>query len=98
MTASPKRRNSYKETRLQQLRSFTHTARFGSFAAAAGALGVAQPTVWEQVHALEREFGVALVEPYGRGCRLTEDGRLLLRLADPLVTGLDSLKRHFHES
>jgi molybdate transport repressor ModE-like protein len=98
MSAPRQRRSTYKEVRLQQLRSFTQTARLGSFAAAASALGVAQPTVWEQVHALEREFGAKLVEAHGRGCRLTDDGRLLLSLADPLVAGLDSLKRHFQEA
>jgi DNA-binding transcriptional LysR family regulator len=67
-------------------------------AAAAAALGVAQPTVWKQVHALERQYGVKLVEPHKRGCRLTEDGRLLMQLADPLVTGLDSLPRQFREA
>jgi molybdate transport repressor ModE-like protein len=87
----------YKEVRFQQLRSFAETARRGSLAAAATALGVAQPTVWAQVHALERSFKVQLVEPHGRGCRLTDAGRLLAQLAGPLVTGLDSLKHTFDE-
>lgn len=87
----------YKEVRFQQLRSFAETARRGSLAAAATALGVAQPTVWAQVHALERSFKVQLVEPHGRGCRLTDAGRLLAQLAGPLVTGLDSLKQTFDE-
>lgn len=93
----PERRHNYKEIRLQQLRSFVETARLGSLTAAADALGVAQPTVWEQVHALEREFSAKLVEPYGRGCRLTEGGQLLLQLVHPLVAGFDSLKRQFQE-
>lgn len=86
-------RRAYKEIRLQQLRSFCETARLGSLAAAAAALGVSQPTVWEQVHALEKEFDLPLIEPHGRGCRVTEMGRLLVELADPLVAGIDSLKR-----
>lgn len=87
------RRKAYKEVRLQQLRSFCETARLGSLAAAAVKLGVSQPAVWEQVHALEREFGVPLIEPFGRGCRVTELGRFLAERADPLVAGIDSLKR-----
>ena len=55
-------RHPYKEVRLQQLRSFCETARLGSLAAAAQALGLAEPTVWEQVHALERQFAAKLVE------------------------------------
>jgi len=87
----------YKELRFQQLRSFAETARRGSLAAAAAALGVAQPTVWAQVHALERAFQVPLVEPHGRGCRLTAAGQLLAQLAGPLVAGVDSLKEMFDE-
>lgn len=86
-------RRAYKEVRLQQLRSFCATARLGSLAGAAESLGVSQPTVWEQVHALEKEFDLPLIEPHGRGCKVTEVGRTLAELADPLVAGIDSLKR-----
>jgi molybdate transport repressor ModE-like protein len=91
-------RHGYKEIRLQQIRSFVQTARLGSLTAAAMKLGVAQPTVWKQVHALEREFAAKLVEPSKRGCQLTADGRLLLQIADPLVAGFDSIKRYFKEA
>jgi DNA-binding transcriptional LysR family regulator len=94
--ATSRSRRAYKEVRLQQLRSFCETARLGSLAAAAGSLGLAQPTVWEQVHALEREFGEKLIEPHGRGCQLTEAGRVLAGLAAPLVAGIDALKSRFH--
>jgi DNA-binding transcriptional LysR family regulator len=93
MEFKPMARRAYKEVRLQQLRSFCATARLGSLAGAAEALGVSQPTVWEQVHALEQEFGLQLIEPHGRGCRVTEVGRMLAEMADPLVVGIDSLKR-----
>jgi len=93
----PVSQRRYKEVRFQQLRSFSETARRGSLAGAAAALGVAQPTVWAQVHALERAFKVQLIEPHGRGSRLTDAGRLLSQLAGPLVTGVDSLKQAFDE-
>ena len=59
----------YKDTTAQQLRSFHETARLGSFSAAAKSLGLANPTVWQQVRALELDFGEPLLEPRGRGCR-----------------------------
>lgn len=90
--------NPSNELRLQQLRSFCETARQGSLTAAAHALGLTQPTIGEQVHALEREFGEQLVETHGRGCRLTESGRLLAELAGPLLAGFDSLRAAFHEA
>lgn len=91
-------RQAYKELRLQQLRSFCATARLGSLTSAAEALGLAQPTVWEQVHALEKEFGGPLVERHARGCRLTDLGRLVAERAAPLVAGIDALKRTVQEA
>ncbi|MBX9581401.1 MAG: LysR family transcriptional regulator [Gemmataceae bacterium] len=89
---------AYKETTLQQLRSFFETARLGSFTAAAAGLGTAHTTVWQQVHALERRLGAKLVEPFGRGCRLTDAGRVLADLAAPVVTGFAALERRFREA
>lgn len=91
-------RHAYKEVRLQQLRSFCETARLGSLTAAARSLGLAQPTVWEQVHALEHAFGVSLIERRAHGCRLTEAGRLLTELLAPLLAGIDSLKQTLQEA
>jgi DNA-binding transcriptional LysR family regulator len=88
---------AYKELTLQQLRSFCETARLGSFMAAAHSLGLAHPTIWQQVHTLERQLGTRLVEPHKRGCRLTEEGRVLAEMAGSVVTGIDSLKRRFQE-
>lgn len=98
MRPSTSHGRAYKEVTVQQLRSFCETARLGSFTAAATALDLAHPTVWKQVHALEREFGVRLVEPYGRGCQLTEAGRVLAELAAPAVATILGLKRHFQEA
>ncbi|OAI46377.1 hypothetical protein AYO44_02100 [Planctomycetaceae bacterium SCGC AG-212-F19] len=91
-------RHAYKEVQLRQLRGFCETARLGSLSAAADALGLTQPTVWEQVRALERVFGTRLVEAHGRGCRLTEDGRVLAGLVAPLVAGIDALPRSFEQA
>src|SRR5581483_7741858 len=91
-------RHSYKEIRLQQLRSFCETARLGSLTAAAESLGLAQPTVWEQVHALEREFAAKLIERHAHGCRLTEVGQVLAELAGPVVASVDALRRNVQDA
>jgi DNA-binding transcriptional LysR family regulator len=83
---------AYKDITLQQLRSFCETVRMGSLTAAADSLGLARPTVWKQVHALERHLGIKLLEPHARGCRPTEMGSALAKMAGPLVTGIGSLK------
>jgi DNA-binding transcriptional LysR family regulator len=89
---------AYKEITLQQLRSFCETVRLGSLTAAADSLGLARPTVWKQVHALEHHLGMQLVEPHPRGCQPTEMGRALAELASPLITGIDSLRQALHDS
>jgi DNA-binding transcriptional LysR family regulator len=88
---------AYKDVTLGQLRSFCETARRGSLTAAATALRLSHPTVWKQVHALEKTFGKTLVVPHVRGCKLTEAGEALLRLAAPNVFDLESLKRRLDE-
>jgi DNA-binding transcriptional LysR family regulator len=90
----PRGSRGYKELTLQQLRSLCETARRGSFVAAA-ALDISQPTVWKQVHALEREFGVQLVEPHGRGCAMTSAGRRLVELVSPAVEAITSARERF---
>jgi DNA-binding transcriptional LysR family regulator len=87
----------YKNLTWQQLRSFCETSRLGSLAAAAAALDLTQPTVWAQVHALERHFGVALVKAHARGCQLTPAGRVLAELAHPAVRSIFELKVRLQE-
>jgi DNA-binding transcriptional LysR family regulator len=87
----------YKELHLSQLRSFCACAQHQSFAAAARALDVSQPAVWEQVRALEREFGVTLLARNGRGLHTTEDGQVFLELASAIVAGVDALHEQFED-
>ncbi|OAI48143.1 hypothetical protein AYO44_07740 [Planctomycetaceae bacterium SCGC AG-212-F19] len=85
----------YKGIQLPQLRGFCSVAVHGSFTAAARALGLSKPTVWQQVRALERELHVTLLRPGKHGVDLTPEGRLLLKLVQPHISGLDSLARLF---
>jgi DNA-binding transcriptional LysR family regulator len=61
----------------ERLRVFDAVARLGSVAAAAETLHITAPAVSQQLRKLEREVGCALVEPHGRGIRLTSAGRVL---------------------
>jgi DNA-binding transcriptional LysR family regulator len=67
---------------LRQLRYFSEVASVGTFLGAAERLHVADPAVWKQVRALERELGVTLFERVGRRVRLTRAGALLRERAD----------------
>jgi DNA-binding transcriptional LysR family regulator len=81
----------YKDIQLTQLRSFCLAATTGNFTAAAKALGLSAPTVWQQVRALERHLRTTLMRRRGRAVELTPEGRTLLELVQPHVSGLDSL-------
>ena len=56
------------------LRSFHAVAREGGFTAASKVLNIGQPTVSDQVKALEQKFGVELFNRQGRNISLTDTG------------------------
>src|SRR5919106_3494602 len=66
---------------LRRLRAFHAVAERGSFSAAALALGYAQSVVSHHVAALEREFGVTLVNRGTRPVSVTDAGARLQRHA-----------------
>jgi LysR family transcriptional regulator, transcriptional activator of nhaA len=75
---------------------FFTVAREGSIARASARLGLAQPTVSAQIHALENELGRKLLERSGRGLKVTPAGETVLRYAGSifamggeLLTALD---------
>jgi aminoethylphosphonate catabolism LysR family transcriptional regulator len=67
------------------LRAFRAVALTGSFTAAARALHITQPTVSEQVRALERQYGVTLVSRRGRSTALTPLGHELLAITERMA-------------
>lgn len=61
----------------ERLRVFAAVAEHGSVTAAAAALHITGPAVTQQIRKLERETHSRLVEPDGRGIRLTAAGHVL---------------------
>jgi DNA-binding transcriptional LysR family regulator len=90
-------RHYYKELRLRQMRALVEIARSRSFAEAARKLALSGPAVWQQLRALEREFGARLVSIQERKAVLTDDGALLLELASPLLESFDGIRSVFAE-
>ena len=87
----------YKQNRLKQLRAFCHAANSGSISEAAEKVFLSQPTVSLQIQALERELETILFERRGPKIRLTPQGEILFKLAQPLVEGMDKLHETFNE-
>ncbi|SNB46057.1 selenium metabolism-associated LysR family transcriptional regulator [Geobacter sp. DSM 9736] len=70
---------------LKQLEVFQAVAESGSFSKGAEASFITQSTVSQHIAALEREFGVKLLDRTGRGALLTEGGKVLLEQVQRLV-------------
>src|SRR5919106_5913277 len=70
---------------LRRLRAFHAVAESGSFSAAALTLGYAQSVVSHHVAALEREFGLTLVNRGTRPVSITDAGARLLRHAEAVL-------------
>jgi DNA-binding transcriptional LysR family regulator len=84
------RTDRYKDLRLSQLRSYCEVCRLGSFAAAAQALHLTTPAVWEQVRSLESHYGVELLRRHGRSIQLTAEGAALADSMSRLLAEFDS--------
>jgi DNA-binding transcriptional LysR family regulator len=74
---------------LSKLRIFATVARLGNFTRAAELLHLTQPTVSQQIAALEAQIGVALIERLPRRLRLTPAGEALLPYAERMLALAD---------
>src|ERR671923_327916 len=73
----------------RRLLTFRAVARRRSFSQAARDLALSQPSVSQQVGALERELGTPLLERRPGGLRLTRAGTVLLEHADAIAERLE---------
>ena len=90
-------RRYFKELRFRQIRALVMLARKGSFSAVAREFQISVPSVWQQIRALEDEFGAPMVRQSGKTVVLTSQGELLVRLAQPLVDDFARLRDLFVE-
>ncbi|HWZ81360.1 MAG TPA: LysR family transcriptional regulator [Terriglobales bacterium] len=70
---------------IRQLRYFCAIVRAGSFTHAAEQLGISQPSLSQQIRALERKVGNPLFERLGRSVRLTAHGEALRQPAADIL-------------
>ncbi|ORU92909.1 MAG: LysR family transcriptional regulator [Cycloclasticus sp. symbiont of Bathymodiolus heckerae] len=84
-----------KANRHKQLRSFCMAAKMGGFSKAADLLQLSQPSVSLQIQGLEKELKAELFTRNGPKITLTDAGKKLLELAQPLVEQMDSLPTRF---
>ncbi|OLM18708.1 putative LysR-family transcriptional regulator [Pseudonocardia sp. Ae707_Ps1] len=77
----------------ERLRVFAAVAEHGSVGAAAAALHITGPAVTQQLRKLERETGTRVVEPDGRGIRLTAAGHVLAGHARSVAAAVADAER-----
>ena len=83
---------------LRQLRYFVAAAEAGTISRAADRCGIAQPSLSQQVRALEHSLGVTLFDRLGRGVALTDAGRALLPRAKRILAEVrDTEERLVHD-
>jgi DNA-binding transcriptional LysR family regulator len=83
---------------LQKLQIFCEVARQRSFTRAAEALYLTQPTVSQQVQALERQIGVRLFERLAKEVYLTEAGKVLYSKAVNLLSQAQETEQAVREA
>jgi DNA-binding transcriptional LysR family regulator len=74
---------------VKRLRLLVELSRRGTIAAVAQALSYSPSAVSQQLSVLEKEAGVALLEPVGRRVRLTSEGELLVSHAQRILRELE---------
>ena len=82
---------------LRQLRYFLALADHLHFARAAESLHISQPSLSQQIRALEEELGVRLFERSKRHVALTTDGEALLPYAQKLAALAEDARQEFAE-
>jgi len=87
-----------KKNRLQQLKGFVYTAKYGGATKAAEQLGLSMTTVFIQVQSLEKDIGIKLVNRNKKKFSLTDDGKEFLERAEPLLEKFETLDKRFYTS
>lgn len=82
---------------ITHLRYFRHVAESGSFARGARLAHVSPPAMTKAIRRLEEETGVRLFERTTRRVALTEEGKVVLRRAQEVLSHADQIARDLDE-
>ncbi|WP_320065401.1 LysR family transcriptional regulator [Micromonospora sp. RTGN7] len=85
------------EMQLRQLRYFVAVAEVRHFTQAADLVGITQPSLSKQIHALEADLGAPLFERVRGNIALTAAGEVLLPLAERILADVDTATREVQE-
>ncbi len=77
---------------IESCREFIELAQCLNFTEAAGNLNITQPALSKHMLALEKEFGIELLDRGKKGVQLTEGGRILFESAGVIVNEYDKTR------
>ncbi len=83
---------------LRRLEAYYWAARLGGFGAAAGHLGLTQPSISVRIRELEREVGTKLFYKVGRNVRLSDPGVAMFDYVERILTLMHDLDGHIRRS
>ena len=75
---------------MQQIITFCQVYERGGYAAASESLGLAGPTIWEQVRSLEKIYKTKLFDRTGRNIRPSAAGKVLYEMLRPIMASVES--------
>jgi DNA-binding transcriptional LysR family regulator len=75
---------------IQQIITFCEVYEHGSYAGASESLGLAGPTIWEQVKSLEKIYKTKLFDRTGRNIRPSAAGKVLYEMLRPILASVVS--------
>jgi molybdate transport repressor ModE-like protein len=78
---------------IRQLRALAAVADCGSVTAASNQLGLTQPAVTQQLHQLQQQVGLPVVQRTGEGMLLTDAGREVLQLSQRIEAAIKSCQQ-----
>jgi molybdate transport repressor ModE-like protein len=78
---------------IRQLRALAAVAECGGVTAASNQLGLTQPAVTQQLHLLQQQVGLPVVQRTGEGMRLTDAGREVLQLSQRIEAAIKSCQQ-----
>lgn len=81
--------------KLQQLEYYVKVAECGNLTEAANQLFIAQPSLSNAIHKLEKEMGIVAFLRSNKGVVLTHEGEELLSFSRMLLEQADIMKDHF---
>ncbi|MBV9979779.1 LysR family transcriptional regulator, partial [Bradyrhizobium sp.] len=78
---------------IRQLRALAAVAECGSVTAASNQLGLTQPAVTQQLHQLQQQVGLPVVQRTGEGMLLTDAGREVLQLSQRIEAAIKNCQQ-----